>query len=400
MSESLKELPADPNDPEFSLVLGGPLYQIFQKLFLSGPVLELLKRRVLFLTMVSWVPLFILSAIESHTRQALKIPFLYDVEAHARFLIALPALIIAEVTVHMRLSPTVSHFVKRKIVVEKDMPAFNRAIESMLRLRNSATLEVFLLILVFTLGTYIWRQGHLGNGAETWFGRIDSSGEHLTPAGYWYAYVSAPIFQFLLLRWYLRIAIWLRLLWQISRLDLQLTPTHPDRAGGLGFLGLGTYAFGPILFAQGTLLSGMIATRVLYQGAALQSFQVDAVVLVLAVLLVILSPLLIFVPLLDRTKRKGVAEYGLLAQRYAHGFEQKWLQDAIPDDSELLGTGDIQSLADLGNSYNVVEDMRVIPFTWQDAARLAAATAAPLVPLALTVFSVEELLSRLIQIML
>jgi hypothetical protein len=392
--------PADPNLPEFSLVLGGPLYQIFRKAHLSGPGLELLKRRVLFLTMVSWLPLLILSAIESHASQGLQIPFLYDVEAHARFLLALPALLIAEVTVHMRLSPNVRHFVNRRIVVEKDLPAYNKAIDSMLRLRNSVTLEVILIVLVFTLGTYIWRQGHLGDGAQTWFAQTDATGEHLTWAGYWYAYVSAPIFQFILLRWYLRIAIWLRLLWQISRLDLQLTATHPDRAGGLGFLGLGTYAFGPILFAQGTLLSGMIATRVLYHGAALQSFQVDAVVLVLAVLLVILSPLLIFVPVLDRTKRKGIAEFGLLAQRYAHGFQEKWLQESIPEDSELLGTGDIQSLADLGNSYSVVEDMRVIPFTWQDAARLAAATAAPLVPLALTVFSVEELLRRLIQILL
>jgi len=104
--------------------------------------------------------------------------------------------------------------------------------------------------------------------------------------------------------------------------------------------------------------------------------------------------------MLDRTKRKGIAEYGAFAQRYAYGFEEKWLQGSNLDDSELLGSGDIQSLADLGNSYSVVEDMRIIPFTWQDAARLAAATAAPLVPLAFTVFSVEELLHRLIQIML
>jgi hypothetical protein len=250
------------------------------------------------------------------------------------------------------------------------------------------------------VGSSIWRQSHLGDGATTWFAQTDATGEHLTLAGYWYAYVSTPIFQFVLLRWYLRIAIWLRLLWRISRLDLQLTATHPDRAGGLGFLGLGTYAFGPILFAQGTLLSGVIATRVLYHGAALQSFQVDAVILILAVLLVILTPLLIFVPLLDRTKRKGIADFGSLAQRYAHGFEQKWLQGATPDDSELMGSADIQSLADLGNSYSAVDEMRIVPFTWQDAARLAVATIVPLLPLALTVLSVEELLHRLIQIML
>jgi hypothetical protein len=162
----------------------------------------------------------------------------------------------------------------------------------------------------------------------------------------------------------------------------------------------GTYAFGPILFAQGTLLSGLIATRVLYQGAKLQSFQVDAIVLILAVLLVILMPLLIFVPLMDRTQRKGFADFGLLAQRYAHAFERKWLQGDTPANTELLGSADVQSLADLANSYSVVNEMNIIPFTWQDALRLAVATAVPLIPLAFTVFSVEELLGRLIEIML
>ena len=382
------------------MVLGGPLYQVFRKAYLSGPGLELLRRRVLFMSLISWLPLLILSALESHARSGLKIPFLYDVEAHVRFLIALPALVLAEVSVHSRLSPVIRHFVKRQIIVEKDMPAFDKAVDSTLRLRNSIAVEIILAVFVFGLGSILWKQAHLGDGTATWFAEPDSSGEHLTLAGYWYAYISTPIFQFILLRWYLRIAIWLRLLWRISRLDLHISATHPDRSGGLAFLGQGTYAFGPILFAQGALLSGMIATRVLYQGVALQSFRVDAFALVLAVLLVILSPLLLFAPLLDRTKRKGAADFGLLAQRYVLGFERKWLRGNTPDNSELLGSADIQSLADLANSYSVVSEMRILPFTWQDAVRLTVATAAPLVPLVLTVLSVEEAVSRLIQIML
>jgi hypothetical protein len=396
----LKLITTDPKNPEFSLVLGGPLYQAFRKAHLSGAALELLHRRVLFMALFSWLPLLFLSVIESHARSGLKIPFLYDVEAHARFLLALPALVIAEVTVHIRLSPVIRFFVTRQIVVEKDLPDFNAAVESTLRFRNSKVVELILAVLVFSLGPFVWRQSHMGDGSATWFAQPDATGLHLTLAGYWYAYVSTPIFQFVLLRWYLRLAIWFRLLWRISKLDLHLSASHPDRTGGIGFLGKGTYAFGPILFAQGTLLSGLIATRVLYEGKSLQSFQVDALGLILAVLLVILTPLLIFVPLLDRTQRKGVAEFGSLAQRYTRGFERKWLHGDTPDNSELLGSADIQSLADLGNSYSVVSEMRILPFTWQDAVRLAAATAAPLVPLGLTVFSVEELLSRLIKIML
>jgi hypothetical protein len=239
----------------------------------------------------------------------------------------------------------IRHFINRQIIVEKDMPAFNKAIDSTLRLRNSIAVELLLAVFVFTVGSLFWRQSHLGDGAATWYSQSDHTGRHLTLAGYWYGYVSTPIFQFILLRWYLRIAIWFRLLWRISRLNLRLSATHPDRTGGLGFLGKGTYAFGPILFAQGTLLSGMIATRVLYQGETLQSFQVEAIGLILAVVLVILTPLLIFVPLLDRTQRKGAADFGFLAQRYALGFERKWLHGDTPDNTELMGSAGIQALA-------------------------------------------------------
>jgi hypothetical protein len=396
----LKVVPTDPKHQEFSLVLGGPLFQIFRKLYLSGPALELLHRRVLFIALLAWLPLLILSTLESNARFGLRVPFLYDVEAHARFLIALPALIIAEVTVHVRLSPMIRHFVDRQIVTEKDMPAFQKAVDSALRLRNSRAMELILAILVFGLGSFIWQRTHTGDGSATWYGQSNSLRQQLTMAGYWYAYVSTPIFQFILLRWYMRIAIWLGLLWRISRLNLRLSAAHPDRTGGLSFLGRGTYAFGPILFAQGTLLSGLIATRVLYQGATLQSFQNDVIILILALLLVILTPLLIFMPLLDRTKRKGAAEFGSLAQRYVLGFEKKWLHGDTPDNSELLGSADVQSLADLTNSFSVVNEMHVIPFTWQDAVRLAVAIVAPMVPLVLTILSAEEVLGRLIQILL
>ena len=397
----MKDIPSDPKAPDFSLVLGGPLFQFFKRTYLSGDALELLNRRVVFVSALAWLPLLVFSAIEGHAQSGnLKIPFLHDVEAHARFLIALPALMIAEVTVHLRLSPIVRQFVARRIVTEKDLPSYEAAVDSTLRIRNSVLVELILIFFVYTFGVALWRQTHLNTGSATWFAQPDASGAHLTIAGYWYCYVSSPIFQFLLLRWYIRILLWVQLLWRISRLDLKLTASHPDRAGGVGFLGKGTYAFGPLLFAQGTLLSAMIATRVLYEGKTLQSFQFQAAALIISMLLLVLGPLLMFLPLMDRTQRKGVAEFGLLAQRYTRGFEGKWIRVAEPVESELLGTADIQSLADLSNSFTVVNEMSIVPFTLQDAIRLALATAAPLLPLALTVFSLEEVLSGLIKVLL
>ena len=173
---------------------------------------------------------------------------------------------------------------------------------------------------------------------------------NLTWAGYWYAFVSIPIFQFILLRWYMRIIVWFRFLWQVSRLNLHLTAAHPDRAGGIGFVGDSSYAFAPFLFAQGALLAGLIASRVLFEGRNLLSFKMQAAGFIGFFVIFILAPLVIFTPRMERTKRKCKAEYGLLANRYVFEFEKKWIRGAPPASGELLGTGDIQSLADLGTA--------------------------------------------------
>jgi hypothetical protein len=142
----------------------------------------------------------------------------------------------------------------------------------------------------------------------------------------------------------------------------------------------------------------VVASRVLYRGESLLSFKLQAGGFVAFFVLAILGPLLMFTPQMARAKRKGLADYGLLAQRYVDSFEQKWVLEDTALSGELLGTGDIQSLADLGNSYAMVREMRPVPFGLEDISRLAAATAAPLLPLLLTVFSPEELIMRVIKV--
>jgi len=185
----------------------------------------------------------------------------------------------------------------------------------------------------------------------------------------------------------------------VSRLNLHLIPTHPDRAGGLAFLGTSVYGFSPILFAQGALLAGTIANRVLYEGAKLMAFRLEAVTLIGFAVFFVLGPLMMFTPNLMRAKRQGLGEYGLLAGRYVEGFEEKWILGKRVDGEELLGSADIQSLADLANSFSVVREMRFVPFGVQDITRLAVATAAPLVPVGLTVLSLEDLVFRLLKIL-
>jgi len=382
---------------DFSLVLGGPIFQLFRRAHLEGNHLELLRRRIVIITVFVWLPLLLLSAFASPAGGAGRLSFLRDVEVHARFLIALPVLIGAELLVHLRMRPVVRRFVERRIVLPQDLPRFESAIQSAVRLRNSIPIELGLLLVVYSFGLWFWHN-RVGLDSSTWY--ANSGGRwNLKPAGFWYVFVSIPIVQFILLRWYLRLFIWFRFLWQVSRMGLHLIPTHPDRCAGLAFLGKSSYAFGPILFAQGAMLAGLVASRVLYRGESLTSFKLQIGGFIAFFVLAILGPLLIFTPKMAQARRKGLADYGLLAQRYIEGFEKKWVLRDPSTSEELLGAADIQSLADLGNSYGLVRDMRPVPFGLDDVTRLAAASAAPLVPLLLTVFSPEELLLRIIKVL-
>lgn len=382
---------------DFSLVLGGPIFQLFRRTHLEGDHLELLRRRIVIITLFVWLPLLMLSVFTSPTGGTGRLSFLRDVEVHARFLVALPVLIGAELLVHLRIRPVVRRFVERRIVKPQDLPLFETAIESAVRLRNSIPVESGLLLLVYTFGLWVWNS-RVGLNTSTWYANPGGRW-NLTPAGFWYVFVSIPIVQFFLLRWYLRLFIWFRFLWQVSRMDLHLIPTHPDRCAGLAFLGKSSYAFGPVLFAQGAMLAGLLASRVLYRGESLMSFKLQIAGFIAFFVLALLVPLLMFTPRMAQARRKGLADYGLLAQRYVESFEKKWVLGNPSTSGELLGAADIQSLADLGNSYGLVRDMRPVPFGLDDVTRLAAATAAPIVPLLLTIFSPEELLMRIIKVL-
>jgi hypothetical protein len=211
----------------------------------------------------------------------------------------------------------------------------------------------------------------------------------------WYGYVSLPLFQFLLLRWYYRVFIWARFLWQVSRLELKLVPTHPDRVGGLGFLANTAYAFLPLALAHGAVLAGMLANRILHLGAKLPEFKAEIVLMLFFVQFLVFGPLFAFAAQLARAKRTGLGEYGSLATRYVREFDGKWLRAGAPPDEPLIGTADLQSLADLGNSFEVVKGMRLAPVTRDAILQLAAATLLPVVPLLLTMMPWDELLKRL-----
>ena len=393
---------ADPFDTttDFSLVLGGPLFQLLRRSHLSGDGLGLLLRRVIVIPLFLWLPLLLLSVLEGRALgEGAGVPFLLDIETHVRFLVVVPLFIVSELVVHKRMRFVVKQFLDRHLIPENAMARFHRAVASALRLRNSILAEIILLVFVYLVGVLlVWRQ-YMALHTTTWYLLQTADGSKHSLSGLWYGYLSLPFFQFLMVRWYFRLFIWVRFLWQVSRIDLALVPTHPDRVGGLGFLSGTVYAFMPLTAAHSAMLSGLIASRIFFLGAQLLDFKVEIVVILVFLLCLVFGPLLVFSPQLAHVKRTAGREYGVLAERYVREFDTKWLRGGAPPGESFLGSGDIQSLADLANSFEVVASMRIVPVTRDALLRLVAGTLAPIVPLGLTMMSAEELLKKLLGIL-
>jgi hypothetical protein len=383
------------DEPEnFSLALGGPLFQFFLRTRLSGPALELLVRRIIVITAIAWLPLLLLAALQGHIFGGVDIPFLFAFDTHARLL---PLLIAAEMYVHDWSRGLIRQFLNREIIAAEDHARFDGIVASALHLRNSIMLELMLIVFAFAGH---WAAVSLTLTGSAWYGAWVDGRLLYTAAGYWGVWISLPILRFIILRWYFRIFIWYRFLWQVARLPLRLNTLHPDRAGGLGFLNRSVFAFAPVLLAHTIFLAGAIANRIWHDGAQLPAFKLEIAGILLYLLLLVLVPLTFFSGHLLYAKRRALREYGDVASVYVRDFRKKWIEGQNPDGERLLGTGDIQSLADLGNSFTVVSETRLVPFGKELVFSLAIMLAAPLLPLLLTVIPLEEMIDRIIDILM
>lgn len=146
-----------------------------------------------------------------------------------------------------------------------------------------------------------------------------------------------PLLQFLLIRRYFRLPVWSRFPWQVSRIGLNRVPPHPDHNGGLGVLGATPCAFLPLPTAHGAIVAGN------------------------------------------------------LARRCVREFDARWLRGGAPADEPLVGSGDIQFLADFGNRSEAVRSMRVTPVSKDAIVRFAGAARLPSAPRLLTMMPWETL---------
>jgi hypothetical protein len=340
------------------------------------------KRRALLAVLVTWLPLLILSAAQGLAfGEHIPIPFVKDFAVNVRFLIALPLLILSEVGIDQRLTTTVSHFLKSGLVKEADLPSFEAVVEKITGLRDRVLPEIVILVLAF-LPPLLFRDSEiLTRGVPSWHFVQTPSGETLSYAGWWFSLIGLPVYRFLLLRWVWRVVLWAYFLRRVSKLNLDLIPTHPDMAAGLGFLSGAQLGLGRLIaFVCGAVAAGQMGNAIAYEGATVDGLKFTMIAYCVVATLVLVAPLLLLSPRLIAVKKRGLLDYGALATSYAQTFDAKWIHGRPPEGDRLLGSSDIQSLADLGNSFEMVKRMRAAPIDKRTFFRLAIAAGLPMAP--------------------
>ena len=298
-----------------------------------------------------------------------------------------------------RVAEAAEHFLIAGITKPKDFPEFDAAVESGLRLRDSVFAEIVIALLAYVISFIVFRQ--LSVLDTTWYATpSNEGGATITWAGWWLILVSVPLLQFLVLRWLWRIFLWFRFLNQVSKLDLQLFPTHPDAAAGLGFVGETQRFFGILLFAYSCGATGVLADQIVYGKMSLQHFAPAIGSYAVLALLITAAPLIVFTPKLVAIRRQGLRAYGALATGYTGSFHHKWIEGDNPENEKLLGTGDIQSLADLGGSYELIEHMKPIPIDPRSLIQLVVLTLLPMLTLLLTVMPPKEIVKLLLKVVM
>jgi hypothetical protein len=331
-------------------------------------------RRALVVAAVCWLPIVVLMALLPGSGQVPRSGM------HIRYLVVAPLLVLAESTCGTRLTALTRQFLIGNLVLERDRERFDRIVGSTMELLASPAVELLAWLAAYAITTTVLA----GTAWREW-----------SVAMWWNALVSLPLLLVLILGWLWRIALWARLLLLVSRLDLRLVASHPDRAGGLGFVSQSLRAFAIVAFAIGLILAGESARLVATTRAIpVSQVQLDVAVVAIVVTLMIM-PLATLTPRLARTYRRGVVEYGELASDVGRALEARWLASRAAKVRESgLHEPDFSATIDLYSIVSNVHAMRLVPVAFKDVAVLIAFAVLPFVPIVLAIVPVEVLWAR------
>jgi hypothetical protein len=348
-----------------------------------------LGRRVLIAAAVAWVPLVVLAAM--HGGNDLR-ALLTDYRVYSRAIVAIPLLLIAQVGMEKRFREMARYFLDANLVRRENLGSFRAIMDKARRLRDAKLPELIVVIAVYVDIGFLLKSGRLSNSAWA----LDAGTHGLTAAGYYSVLVSQAVFMGLLALVLWKWLIWIVVMRDLSKVDLQLDPTDGDLTAGLGFLGEIPKAFTPVLLAISVVIGAAWRYQLSSGQLEIKSLAMPAGLLVVIVAVIFIAPLTLFAPLLLKAKRQGLNHYGALQHLHSLQFRKKWVDERNEHVTELLGNPDFSSLADISSSFKNVEEMKAIPLRKSSVVGLLLALAIPMLPVVTTKIPLKELIKGLL----
>jgi hypothetical protein len=380
------------------LFMEGPPMLVEAKLGFLRPGRLYTARRCAIFILLTWAPLALLTALEGTLMpRADGIAFLADVGALARSWIAGPLLLAADFVAGRELSQIAARFGWLAALSPSARDGFARVVASTLRLRDGLLLEVAVVasVLLLVLGLInsatfdmlpVWH--HSGVAPHK-----------LSMAGWWYALVSLPLLLVLVVGWLWRLVLWTRFLLLVSRLDLAIVPEHPDRAGGMGFIGYSVRGFALVAAAFAAIVAGAMANKVLHDQVPLPALRYTVLVTVVACVVLFCAPLFAFAKRLAAERRRGLRQFGQLSTSFGLRFAEEWFRPGRRIEADALERQDFSAATDLYQVVDRVQAMRFVPVDRVNVMMLAGAALVPFVPVAFLAIPFDTLMTKLLGIL-
>jgi hypothetical protein len=372
----------------FSL-LGGPLYRLGRRLGLVRGGTNTVPLG-LALGALLWTVLVVLAFAGGVAQQVFSLSV---IGAHVRLLVVIPLFFLCESLLDPRVTTFVGTIVRSGVVPENALPALRSEIARTTRRKDSWLAEAVCLVAAVALSLSAPHL-HLSGTSAAFDPSRAAAG--VTAAGLWYWVVCLTFFRFLMFRWLWRLGLWSYFLFRMAKLDLHLVPTHPDGVAGLGYLEVVHTYFAPLVVAISAIQAAALAEQFTSGPVTIEAIYPVLAVVLLVDAVLFLGPLLLFAAKLAACRAKGLSDYMELAASYVSGFDRKWLGAAAGSGEPLLGTPDLQSLADLSNSVGIVRNMRTAPVSARLLAHLGIAASLPMLPLLLFKYPIAELAEKLL----
>ena len=389
---SEQRVSANAGRDEVSLVRGGPFYRAQEALRLVHPDRWNLGRRVIFAIAIGWLPLVLITLL-FNPRAFLGL--LTDYTVNARMLFGVPVLLAGQPVMETAFRAIVRAVRDAGLLTPSDTDSLDKTLVRLIRLRDSVIPELIFVVIAYSKVAETVQTQLIY--VRPWGMAVSGAGPHLTTAGWYYVLVSQLLYQLLILISLWKWLLWCIFLYRLSKMDLQLVPTHPDQHGGIGFLGLSPAAITPTFLVISAVIGATWRSLIFREHVHWLSFKIEAIVLFGVVLIVTLGPLLLFVPRLTRLRRLGIFEYGALGQFESMQFHQRWILHRAGREEEFPATPEASTLTDYGSSYQNIEHLQPFPFDQGAFVGLILAVALPLLPVVLAEVPFATVLKALLE---